>query len=357
MNIDEVVFQINKFWRYPMSVRLRLYGRLADLLDAHVGVVSALREMKSEYEGFGINDRDYKLICDMLPLMEEGKSVTDALSHFIPSNELMIIEAGRSSDNLAGGFRDAAESTKVIFDVRSSILKKMGMPIFLFIMSIVIVVGGNHLCDFYLSVVPIEEWKDLARLFYNFGLNIIYYWPVYLVSLMLVIVLIFFLVVYVPKDEDLLYVYHKVRPVFEKIPPWSIYKLISGYSFLYSFSVLTKNQVATKESLNKLHERSAPYIKDHINRMKDDIEEGFSPGVAITNTNLMDVDSQMSIRIISRTSGFSKAIEQVAQKNIDRLASQLYQAFYLFNILGWVSAAIMFLWFVYTQLSITLSSM
>ncbi|MBY4677949.1 type II secretion system F family protein [Marinobacterium arenosum] len=342
-------------WQYGLDCRQRFYESLADLLDSKTGALDAMKEMTAEYRRHGIDNVDARFVLAISSAMADGYTITDALSSYVPNNEVMVISAGREGGQLAKGLRDAAETTRHLGRVRRSIFRRSMKPTAFYCLGLLILIGGHQLLTFYTQFLPVARWDQLSRNFYYFGAFVIEYGVVLLGLLLLLLLLMRYLIIGVPQSGLLAVAYDRYRPLADKLPPWSIYRVLNAFAFLASFAALQRNRLAPQDALEVLYEQSSDYLRQHIECMLKAIEQGESPGEAITATGLLETKQQMSLRIVSRTSGFASAIERISGDNLQSVEDQLNRAFAVYNLFGWLFVGCMIAWAALTQMSVSLS--
>jgi type II secretory pathway component PulF len=119
-----------------------------------------------------------------------------------------------------------------------------------------------------------------------------------------------------------------LRTKFDMYPPWSWYRALQGSGFLLGLSALLGAQVPLKRSLEILEEQGNPWIRERINRARQEVLRGHNLGEALrlSKYNFPDPVVAVDLEILSERADVGIVIEQVTEEwmreQIDMLKGQ-----------------------------------
>lgn len=347
-----------RYWldkrHFTLRNRISLYERLASLIENGSRPRDALIDMKLQYDERGITGSGAKMVSCLLTSFGKNDRIDEALRPYVPTREIMIISAAVAQNEVAEGFRIAADMSSDIHEFQSHAKKKMGYPVFLYIMSIALTMGGYFLLSQFVSFRPPEEWDEMSRNYYYFGQFLVHNFVFFLAGLIAFIYVMKELTVRVPAESKRVYQYHALRCRLDKVPPFSIYKLFASFTFLTTLTGLIRAGVVPRDALLQIYENTSDYLRMHIILMIDYLINS-TPGRAISETKLMSDEQAMSITIISQTADFSQAIETAAKESMKSAKRQMDSAMSLIALFGWIAAAAAITMLALSQFSVVLS--
>ena len=136
--------------------------------------------------------------------------------------------------------------------------------------------------------------------------------------------------------------------MFDNIPPWSIYRIFIGVSWLLALSALVRAGMPVSRAMKALATTDAsPYLRYRIEKALQFINNGDNLGEALYHTQLKFPDSEIvgDLRIYAELDTFPEALENLANgwlessiRDIDKKASILNSAAILMiaAVIAWV---------------------
>lgn len=340
---------------FTLGNRMDFYERLASQIEQGWRPKDAILAMINQYERINVHNSSRRMLDTIIQSFERHRDALDsALAPYIPISELMLISAGIKRNEVAEGFRSAAELTQRVGKFRKQAVQKMTYPLVLYGIGVVLFVGGYFTLDNYTKFSAVSEWDDGARWFYGVAGFIVNQWLWIILVLLFLGVAAYKLMVTVPVEPRLYALYKRYRPFIDRLPPFSVYKLFTAFSFLAALSGLLRAGVPPKDSLIQISEHASPFLNDHIDEMLAELTDR-PPGEAVTGTGLMTTDAQMSIAIIAQTKDFSLAVEMAASRSIETAESQLSAALNVLVLLAWIVAGTAVAWSSISQFSVVYS--
>lgn len=294
--------------KFGLTARIGLYQRLAAFLKAGIPVFEALTAIKNRYEKRK-DVRHVMLGKWILSMKEEGLQFADALKEWIPSSEYMLISSGARGEGLVSGLEEAARLSTAASKIKKAIFVGAAMPTVLCIL-LVLMIGGFdiYMAPVFKNLLPVKQWPEGAQLLYNISSFITGYWYFVVgvtVSLATIISLTMNNWVTYP------------RSIFDKMPPWSIYKSYQASSFLIGLASMLKAGVALNDSLKIMRKNSSPWMVIHLDKMLGSLRIGGSNYGEALDTGLFDEETAGDIIDYARLSSFENAIYTIGEKMVE----------------------------------------
>lgn len=289
--------------RFTLKIRISLYERIASFLDAGIDLTNALEAIQARYK----KSKDYrgKVLSNWLSELKKGKDFSTAIKPWVPFSEFMLINAGVETGNIAEGLRKTIMLSKSSAENKGAIIGGLVMPIFLFLMLFMLIVGFRvKMVPVFEGILPISEWpsmahslNDLASGVYD-NLNII----------------IFIMVGSFAAIVSTLNIWHgKIRSYFDYLPPWSLYRNFQGSSFLISLSALMSSGIPGYTAIEDMNRNASPWMKYHLKQMMAKMKKGGNAGTAL-DTGMIDKETAGNIADYSKLGSFENAIDQIGTK-------------------------------------------
>ena len=137
-----------------------------------------------------------------------------------------------------------------------------------------------------------------------------------------------------------------IRAIFDKLPPWSLYKVFSGISWLLALSALVKGGTPVSNSLRALRKDSNRYLKERIDKTLVYINAGENLGQALAKTNLDFPDPEIigDLKIYSELDNFEEALEKLANDWLDESVYMIEQKASILNMAALLSIGGVIAW-------------
>ena len=257
--------------------------------------------------------------------LQNGLPFSDALKGWAPSRERLMLSVGDVSDlesALLNLIKVTEGSTKMI----RPIVGAVSYPSFLFMMAILIIYGiGAYMVPPMIDAAPSVRWVGTAATLVDISEWIRENWLVAFITFPIVMV-----VVYVTIGIWT----GPIRAVIDNIPPWSLYKVFIGITWLLALSALVKGGVPVSTALSSLRRDSNAYLKERIDKTLAFIKNGDNLGQALMKTGLNFPDKEIiaDLKIYSELDNFEEALEKLADDWLEESAYMIEQKASLLNM-------------------------
>ena len=262
--------------------------------------------------------------------MAEGKNMGEALSGFASPEETLLIHSSLKGGNFADGLTLAAELLAARRKIIAAVIGALAYPamlgsvliLFLYLISTVVMPQMTAITD------P-EQWNGPAALLYRISLFVNS--PSGVAVLIAFFLFIALVIATLPRWTG------KGRQWADKIPPWSIYRLLVGVSWLHTVATLMSAGQKLVDILDSMikDNNTTPYMRAISRRLLIHASRGANLGDALEATKLHWPDRMLvdELQAYANLPGFSQQIRSIATDWLDEGIGKIIQASRILNVL------------------------
>ncbi len=293
--------------QFSNKTRLKLYRKIASLMKNRFSLMDALDMLHDGASNGGKNPSEPLAIAiaSWGRSLNNGMTFSDALKGWAPDRERLMLSVGDVSDlesALLNLIKVTEGSTKMIRPIVGAIT----YPAFLVMMSVLIIYAiGVYMVPPMIDAAPTVVWRGMARDLVDLSAWIKDNWLVAFASLPITMAVIYFTIgIWTGK----------VRAFFDNIPPWSLYKVFTGISWLLALSALVKGGTPVSTALRALRRDASRYLKERIDKTLVYVNNGDNLGQALAKTGLDFPDREIigDLKIYSELDNFEEALDKLA---------------------------------------------
>lgn len=322
--------------------RLKVYKKLASLLRNRFSLMNALDIMYDSITDNGKHSGEPMAIAiaSWGKSLQNGFAFSDALKGWAPSRERLMLSVGDMSDlesALLNLIRVAEGTDKML----KPIIGAITYPSFLLLMSVLVIWAiGAYMVPPMEEAAPGARWSGTARDLVNVSHWIKDNW-IFAFSFFPVLFLIIYSTIGIWTGPT--------RKAIDDCPPWSLYKMFMGITWLLSLSALIKGGVPVSVALASLRKDSNRYLQERIDRAMDFIKNGDNLGQALSKSklNFPDKDIVADLRIYSELDNFEDALEKLANDWLDESAEAVEAKASVLNIVAMFAISGIIAWAVF----------
>lgn len=270
-----------------------------------------------------------RVYADIARRLAGGLSVGEAIAPYAGPEEVMLIDAGQRSGErgLAEGFRLAAQCMARHRAMRSAVVRELLYPASLMAaMCACLIVISTVLVPRLAILANPATWQGAGAMLYKVSLFVSS--AAGLVSLLGLLAAGLLVVCSLPRLTG------RLRRWADHVPPWSVYRLLTGVSWLYATALLlqTRQQLGVILRRLILARETSPYLRWRLLPIVEADSQGLSLGDALCSTPDRWPDREMAedIRVYSALPGFSDMLTELAEhlmtdamERVQRLAKML----------------------------------
>ena len=248
--------------------------------------------------------------------LRDGNTLGNALQGFAEPEEIMLINSGQTGGqaSLAEGFAKAADLMEKKRKIKGGILKEVAYPLgFLFLISTVLIPEMTRLSD------P-SKWTGAARLLYVISSFVTSWYG--LITAILCAVLLFLIGLSLKRWSG------TGRTLADKVPPWSIYRMLVGISWLYAVSILLQmKELKLVVILKNLMDdpNTSDYLRSRLGPIYRSTVRGMSLGDALDSSGTGWPDPVLvdDLRTYSTLPGFNQQLGSIAAEMLNESTEKI----------------------------------
>ncbi len=343
MNTNEWLMGYAKFMcNFSNKGRLKIYRKLAALLRNRFSLMNALDMIYNGLsdEGQSPNEPMAIAVSAWGRALQEGHPFSDALKGWAPNRERLMLSVGDVSDlesALMNLIKVSEGSTRMIRPIVSAI----AYPSFLLMASVLILYAiGVYMVPPMLSAAPDTIWTGTARSLVDLSGWIQKNW---------VAAFAFFPIIGSIIYATIGFWSGKIRVKFDRFPPWSLYKIFTGITWLLALSALVKGGVPVSVALTSLRKDANKYLRDRIDGALFHIKNGDNLGQALAKAGQEFPDKQVisDLKIYSELDNFEEALDKLANDWLEDSVYMIEQKAEVMNIVAMLFVSAVIAWAVF----------
>ncbi|RTL11758.1 MAG: hypothetical protein EKK54_06070 [Neisseriaceae bacterium] len=296
-----------------VDTRLKIYDMLNSYMSAGIGLKQALIKMQeTEKIRKGSKSALYKVYGVMLRRLGSGRGkLGDMFEGIAPMAERMVLNAGAA--HIRNSFQSAIDVAIVTRKMNQGFYGAQIYPAILFLVSYImfLLYIVKILPDLLLSLPEGAEYSKMTNFAISLNHTVIYWVPA---TIIFIVGMILLIALSLPNWKG------KWRTKLEKFPPYNMYRLKEGCSWLIAVGSLTHSGIKLDAALTQLMKFAKPYLRHRISSTIYYLKRGSNIGTALTKTKLDFPDPDMVDRIgvYAQTPDFSDKIDSLAKEFAER---------------------------------------
>lgn len=330
-------------FRMDTEKRMATARKLASLLRNDFTLMDALGRLESiESQGGKKPNEPFAIVMrEWQKNLERGMSFSEATRGWVPPEETLLVTSGNLSDLVI-----ALENVSRVVDgttrMRRAMINAIAYPLFLLLLTFGIII----LVGIYL-VPPLTEiagtdivWSGIAASLVwvsDFSIN---YWYVVLAAFTGIIAIIW---LSLPNWSG------RMRAVFDKFPPWNIYKIHMSVGWLMSLSSMVAAGLTVPDAMRMLADNSNKYLRSILEDTLHYIANGANLGNALHNTGRDFPNSEIigDLAIYADMAGFDKNLGRIANDYLNESVRKMESVSDVMNSIGILLVSAIIAWVVF----------
>ena len=303
--------------------RLKIYYKLAALLRNKFTLMDALDRiwMIESKDGQSPEEPMAIAVAWWLKELEKGLSFSTAINGWAPVREKLMLSVGDVSKlekALLNVIKVSEGSNKII----KPLINAVTYPLLMIGLSLLIIVGvGVYMVPPLMEFAKNAQWTGSAKS---------------LVALSNLVIYVSFANFTGP-----------LRVSFDKCPPWSLYRMFTGVSWLMSLAALVESGTPISKAMQSLRQNASPYLRERIDKALMFMKNGDNLGTSLKKSGTHFPEDELigDLEIYSELDGFEDSLNAVASdylntsiENIQKQASMLnsFALLLVSGIIAWV---------------------
>lgn len=333
------IYYARMICNFSNETRLKIFRKIASLMSNRFSLMNALDMLYDGASNGGKNPNEpiAIAIASWARSLQNGSNFSDALKGWAPDRERLMLSVGDVSD-LEGAILNLIKVTEGSTKMIRPIISAIAYPAFLMMMSVLILYGiGAYMVPPMIDAAPGTVWRGMAKNLVDLSTWIQKYWIVAF-SILPILMIIIYMTIGVWTGI--------IRKYFDKIPPWSLYKVFVGISWLLALSALVKGGTPVSIALRALRRDSSRYLQEKTDAALVYINNGDNLGQALAKTGYDFPDKEIvaDLKIYSELDNFEEALDKMANDWLDESVYLVEQKASILNMVALLSVAGIIAW-------------
>lgn len=336
---------INRWWaktQFSDTVRLRLYRKMAKMLSNGLPLLKVLEELRDRASSQGKKPKEplAVILDDCRRGVQNGRLLSEALEGWVPKAEQMILMAGEQSGRLEGTLLSVVAVVQANKKINAVIVGGLAYPVaILFLVLAYIYLFGTKVIPQFTMLMDPAKWHGAARSLYLMSVWV-QQWMLYaVIGVAALLVLVF---VSLPRWRG------NVRIVLDRVPPYSIYRLMAGSGFLMAFAALQAAGVTVEKSLMRLSNMAQPWLRERLDGALLGVRSGLNCGEALRNAGYGFPSQEVidDLCVYAEYKGFAEALKLMADEWMEQGVEVISLRMKMLNGFAIVTMALVIGWLV-----------
>lgn len=346
-NLSKALKQINAIESYyaklvcnlSSSTRLKIYRKIASLMGNRFSLMNALDMLHDSVTNGGKNPSEPMAIAlaSWAQGLQNGLAFSDALRGWAPDRERLMLSVGDVSD-LEGALKNLIKVTEGSAKMLRPIVGAIGYPAFLIMMAVFILYGiGAYMVPPMIEAAPGVRWRGIAKNLADLSAWIQVYW-LFAFSIIPALMILIYATIGIWTGP--------IRAAFDNAPPWSLYKIFVGITWLLAMSALIKGGTPVSNALRALRRDASRYLAERIDKTLSYVNNGDNLGQALAKTGLNFPDAEVigDLKIYSELDNFEEALEALANNWLEESVYMIEQKAAILNMVALLSISGVIAW-------------
>jgi type II secretory pathway component PulF len=325
---------------FSTKTRMRLYEKIGKFIANGVPITHALDEIyvHVSVEGKKPKAAAARVVDEWRRSIRNGRSFARAISGWATAEELSVLDAGEISGRLDKAIDDVMFINLARKRIRGAVFGLVYPMVLVGTTCLYLYIFGTQVVPAFARILPVERWQgagvQMAMLskFVLHGLA-----PLLVICTVLLVVIMATLGRWTGR----------ARQAFDKVPPWSLYRLAVGSSFLISLAALLHAGVAVPEALRIMHATGSPWYRERLAATRRMVLNGArNIGDALHKTGYQFPSWEMVIDIRSYASldGFEDMLDRLSRQWLDESVAQIQTQMDVLRNVAIVVMGLVFIW-------------
>ncbi len=337
---NEIILKLSQFMVLMNNEnRLKIYYKLAALLRNRFTLMDALDRiwMIESKDGANPDEPMAIAVAAWLKELEKGLPFSSAIEGWAPMREKLMLSVGDVSKlekALTNVIKVSEGSNRII----QPLLNAVTYPIMMIMLSLVIIVGvGIYMVPPLLEFAKNAQWTGTAKSLVALSKFVEVYWWTFPLVLLAIVAII-----YISFSQFT----GPLRVSFDKFPPWSLYRMFSGVSWLMSLAALVESGTPIARSMQNLRQNANPYLRERIDKALMYIKNGDNLGTSLKKSNMHFPEDELigDLEIYSELDNFEDALNGVATEYLESSIENIKKQAGILNSVALMIVSLVIAW-------------
>lgn len=298
--------------------RQRIWSKLSKLIGNGVPISRALATMcDRRRRNCGRGDAQVIALTKWQHGMDNGKRLSQVIGEWVSPVERMLIAAGDHSGSVEQSMKSAIHVMQASQKIRSSIVSGLWYPALLIVAAFVVLyMIGFMVVPAFSKAQPVGGFRGSAAVLVSLAYFAQHWMIPIAIALVLSIVVFFYSL---PRWDG------RVRVILDRFPPYSVYRMLVGSTWLISLAAMIEAGVRLENALQQLNEMSGRWMKNRTLAALSGMRAGYHLGDALLRSGFDFPDREIidDLGIYSSLSGFDEALSTLGRDWVDEAVQSI----------------------------------
>ena len=324
------IFYAKMVCRFSTNKRIAIWRKLVSLLKNDFTLVNALNRLQMTESHGGAKPNEPFAIClrEWERNLERGYSFSEATRGWIPTDETLLLTSSDMS-SLIVALENVGRIVVANKRIGRAVFSAIAYPLLL----LVLVFGIIIMVGIYL-VPPLAEVAGEGMVWTGGAASLIWlsewagrYWK-FIAFLFVIAMVIIWLSLPIWSG--------RLRAMFDKFPPWNIYKIRVSVGWMMSMAAMVSSGVSIPDAMRVIADNANKYLRDILDKTLRHIANGDNLGNALQNTG-MDFPSEELIgdlAVYSDMNDFDENLNHIANEFLEESVRKIESLSDALNTVG-----------------------
>lgn len=324
------IFYAKMVCRFSTNKRIAIWRKLVSLLKNDFTLVNALNRLQMTESHGGAKPNEPFAIClrEWERNLERGYSFSEATRGWIPTDETLLLTSSNMS-SLIVALENVGRIVVANKRIGRAVFGAIAYPLLL----LVLVFGIIIMVGIYL-VPPLAEVAGEGMVWTGGAASLIWlsewagrYWK-FIAFLFVIAMVIIWLSLPIWSG--------RLRAMFDKFPPWNIYKIRVSVGWMMSMAAMVSSGVSIPDAMRVIADNANKYLRDILDKTLRHIANGDNLGNALQNTG-MDFPSEELIgdlAVYSDMNDFDENLNHIANEFLEESVRKIESLSDALNTVG-----------------------
>ncbi len=336
------LFYAKMVCRFSNNKRIAIWRKLASLLKNDFTLVNALNRLQMIESRGGAKPNEPFAIClrEWEKNLERGLSFSDATRGWVPAEETLLLTSGNMS-SLVVALENVGNIIVANKRIGSAVFGAIAYPLLL----LVLVLGIIVMVGLYL-VPPLADVAGDGMVWRGWASSLIWlsnlagkYWHIFTVCFIVLCIVVWW---------SLPIWAGRMRAVFDRLPPWSVYKVRISVGWMMSLAAMVSSGVTVPDAMRMLADNSNRYLRNILERTLRYIANGDNLGDALANTGLDFPNQEIigDLTIYADMNDFDDNLGQISKDYLENSVKRIESISSSLNTIGILLISAVIAWIV-----------
>lgn len=298
--------------------RQRIWAKLSKLIGNGVPISRAIGTMcDRRRRNCGKGDAQVIALTEWQNGMNNGKRLSQVIGDWVSPVERMLIAAGDQSGSVEQAMKSAIHVMQASQKIRSSIISGVWYPALLIIASFVVLyMVGFMVVPAFAKAQPQGGFRGAAAALVGLAYFAQHWMIPMAIGLVLAVVTFFWSL----SRWD-----GRVRVILDRFPPYSVYRMLVGSTWLISLAAMIEAGVRLENALQQLNDMSGRWMKNRTLAALSGMRAGYHLGDSLLRSGFDFPDREIidDLGIYSSLSGFDEALSTLGRDWVDEAVQSI----------------------------------